>query len=1274
MSEKPATVSSPRISLLVVMLLLLSLVPFSSFSLRNADASPPPVTTAISPTGGTGSPASLGTVITSGTSTVPTPLCAASCVITGGTRAGNNLFHSFGDFNIGALDSARFQTGLVNPLPDASVLNILARVTGGPSNLFGNLNSATYYPYANLFLMNPHGFLFGPNATVNVGGMVAFTTADYLKLSNGTKNGYFYADPAGPSLLTPAPVAAFGFLGSNAASIAIQGGTLEVPHGKTLAFIGGPRTFTTDTGTTVPSGVTMTGGSLSAPNGLIYLATVTSPGEIPVPTLSGAKLGALGPPSSDATVIRIRSGEFVMDHAFLTATNSGTAARSAIEVNVQGAMTLRNASSISTETFGAGHGSDVRITAQSLQMDGSSIKSTTTGDGHGGDISITNSQTVDLTNGAQIVSAAAGKGDGGDITVDGAESLTMSGFDVDGTLSGVTTQFLFNPNTGSPAVVSGIYSLTSGTKNGGAISITIPTLTMQDGAMIATINSGDGDGGNISINSTTVGLSNGASVLSSTGLDFTTGAVVGSGKGGNITISAPDSVIISGASLDFFYQSQISTQTVNSPPSPPGSQVAPAEGGSININAPNILVENGGLISSDTFGTGKGGDIILSGPSSALSQLSVGGVEPTLGLLSSIVATSETGSGGQGGQVSITASSVTLENQGSIQTSTSVTGGRAGDITLTVDNLNLQSGGSILSSGQGGGSSGHIQIIATDTVSVSGGFVDPNDPSTIFWSTIKNTTDVNSGKGTNNGIDIHGGNVFLTDGPPGLSSDVAQIESSTGTSGGTINITADHTISLSNNASILNRSGSFEFGSVNLTASSIMLNHSAIRGRTEIERNAGAISVTATKGNVELSNDSHILTNTLSSGDAGLITLKASNSVLLTGGSTIESSSLNGATGNAGSMTVEGLASSAQSVLIDGVDSGIFTTTEGTGAGGNIFVNANSVTLQNGGTLSATTSGTEASATGGTITVNANQVQLNNGGLITASTTGAGIGGTITVDATNTVTMTGGAAITANSTGTADAGSINITAMNGFTMQNSSITAQVTPSATPGQSSAGGGDIKITTSDAATVELINSKIIASVADGPGGGGNISIDPQFVILLNSQILAQAAQGQGGAITITAGLFLPDANSIVNADSGSGVNGTVTIQSPNAPASGKIQPLGKSPLLATSLLNQRCASLADGEFSSFTVAGRDSLPTEPGSWLTSPFYAAGMGTGEGLSGLSSLSGVSGVVRGGLAAHQIDQTDQTDQSLLSLRQIAPAGFLTQAFAVDWSASCQS
>jgi large exoprotein involved in heme utilization and adhesion len=176
---------------------------------------------------------------------------------------------------------------------------------------------------------------------------------------------------------------------------------------------------------------------------------------------------------------------------------------------------------------------------------------------------------------------------------------------------------------------------------------------------------------------------------------------------------------------------------------------------------------------------------------------------------------------------------------------------------------------------------------------------------------------------------------------------------------------------------------------------------------------------------------------------------------------------------------------------------------------------------------------------------------------------------------------------------------------------------------------------------------------------------VDIDPQYVILLNSQILAQAVQGPGGNISITTNLLLPDAYSVISASSQFGVHGTVTIQSPNAPGGGEIIPLSQEPLLPTSLLTQRCAALAGGEFSSFTVAGRDSLPTEPGSWLSSPLYAAGVGTGEGLSGLS------GVVRGGLATHQIDQTNPV---LLPLRQIAPAGFLTQAFAVDRSAGCQS
>ena len=116
---------------------------------------------------------------------------------------------------------------------------------------------------------------------------------------------------------------------------------------------------------------------------------------------------------------------------------------------------------------------------------------------------------------------------------------------------------------------------------------------------------------------------------------------------------------------------------------------------------------------------------------------------------------------------------------------------------------------------------------------------------------------------------------------------------------------------------------------------------------------------------------------------------------------------------------------------------------------------------------------------------------------------------------------------------------------------------------------------------------------------------MNIDPQFVILQNSQILANAVFGPGGNIFITTNLLLPDSyRSLHLGLSQFGQQGTVIIQSPISPASGKIVPLGQKPLLPTSLLSQRCAGLAGGNISSFTVAGRDSLPAEPGGWLPSP----------------------------------------------------------------------
>src|ERR1043166_9323875 len=140
--------------------------------------------------------------------------------ITGGTRNGSNLIHSFGLFNVGTSDTANFlnDTGL-------ATTNILGRVTGGQqSSIFGTIKT-TNFGAANLFLINPAGWLFGPTASLDVGGSFHVTTADYLKFADWVK---FHADLSKQSVLTSAPVSAFGFLSQNPAGISILESVLAV--------------------------------------------------------------------------------------------------------------------------------------------------------------------------------------------------------------------------------------------------------------------------------------------------------------------------------------------------------------------------------------------------------------------------------------------------------------------------------------------------------------------------------------------------------------------------------------------------------------------------------------------------------------------------------------------------------------------------------------------------------------------------------------------------------------------------------------------------------------------------------------------------------------------------------------------------------------------------------------------------------------------------------------------------------------------------------------
>jgi large exoprotein involved in heme utilization and adhesion len=295
--------------------------------------------------------------------------------------------------------------------------------------------------------------------------------------------------------------------------------------------------------------------------------------------------------------------------------------------------------------------------------------------------------------------------------------------------------------------------------------------------------------------------------------------------------------------------------------------------------------------------------------------------------------------------------------------------------------------------------------------------------------------------------------------------------------------------------------------------------------------------------------------------------------------------------GRAGSVTIHGLGGPGTLATAITLDHSVVATQANAGAGGAIALGADTIALQNGSTVSSTSSGAGPNARGGNITFSGGQA----------------------------VRLNGGSSITASSTGVGDAGNIVIHAGNAFVSQNGSVTTEATH--------ASGGNITITARN--LVQLTDSQINASVqGNAASTGGNIVIDPQFTILQNSQILAQATQGQGGTISITTNNMLTDAASVVSASSESGISGTVSVQSPISQAAGRIVPLSKSTLDTPALLNQRCSALVGGQYSSFVVAGRDTVPSEPGGWLGSavalvPSAAGGTGRAARLPAADSLA---------------------------------------------------
>jgi filamentous hemagglutinin family protein len=754
---------------------------------------------------------------------------------------------------------------------------------------------------------------------------------------------------------------------------------------------------------------------------------------------------------------------------------------------------------------------------------------------------------------------------------------------------------------------------TQGTANhtGTAVGIDVSGLvTLHNGSEIASSSSGAGRAGNIRIDAGSVVLGDNdpaSSTFASSGFYGDIGSrAFSSGRGGDVAITTDSLTVKNG----FF----INTAALSS-----------GDSGNVTVRTDSLTVLDGASISSNGFGLGRGGIVDVQAGEALISARNINSV-PNCACFTGIAA--QTGFGSPGGALRITSDTLQLLDGGRVSTVLFSSGpganidinakqlvisGVVNQVTASPSDVHASIDARLVGT-FAGGSGGNISVTA-DTIQVKdGGFIS----SSLF----------DRAPGKAGDISIQAKQIEISD--RGLIA--ASSVFGTGRAGA-ITVTGE-SLKITGVANSLDP---FDFDSTGLTtatgtglqpAGDVRLNLANL----DLKDKGGISSVSLGSGNagniaVQLSGDLNIVdgalitATTFGSGNGGTIDITAKNitvsgvgqinGVTDPGFSAIASQTGFGG-GKAGSIRI----SSGSLNVLDGA--AITAETFGPGNGGNIEIHADKVLLSGvnaglkdaltaagadirlaGARISSSSNGELAPglATGnaGNISLTAQTLALTDGGQIFAETSTPGIGGSIGIMA-NRVNLSNGSSISSKSSGSGYAGDISIQAKE-FRSVDSSITTEA--------ETADGGNIHLQV--ASLVELVDSEMTAEVKSGVGSGGNITIDPTFVILNDSHITANAFGGPGGNITIIADVFLASPESSVTASSALSTQGTVDIQAPITNLSGTLAPLPENVLQATSLMREACAPrLSRGQVSSLVAAGREGLAWTPGMLMSSPIY--------------------------------------------------------------------
>ncbi len=431
--------------------------------------------------------------------------------------------------------------------------------------------------------------------------------------------------------------------------------------------------------------------------------------------------------------------------------------------------------------------------------------------------------------------------------------------------------------------------------------------------------------------------------------------------------------------------------------------------------------------------------------------------------------------------------------------------GDAIDINITSKDLIIESGGQLGILSLSEGLSGSVNINTSNSVSISG-FL-PSNPtlglSGIATASLGNTESAD--------ININTKNLSITNG-----SSLGSITLDSG-QGGDINIEVKESVLVDG---FLNGD---DFLRPSLISSTAFNN-----GRS------GDIKIQTT--DLFVLNGGVITTSSFSDATAGNIDITAANSILVDGFA--EGEILDGL--NAFS-TITSLVSRLNPDLANNNPT-LPTNPIPTGDAGSVFLNTNSLTVSNRGSVTVQNFGV---GNAGTIKVKADSINLDGLGSISAAAS-SGIGGNIDLKVTDNLTLSDRSTISTSAGGLSRGGDITINA-DTISLNQSDINAR--------SASGNGGNITLNADQIRILD--NSNISASASGGDGNGGNVTTFSDTFLAGNSDVTATAVRGNGGNILIDSQVTIGLAEGTAKADdnlsradasSEFGEDGDVTITSP------------------------------------------------------------------------------------------------------------------------------